>query len=457
MKNLKNEKNPDNELLDLITEFKPEDSFIEEALGTDLDNGVDRGSPVKVYAGKRSPMKIVAPIAACLAVAAAAGILVVNVNRGKLGMGPAASIEESSEPGEVDETSEPEETKTFLEKCKEIVSEEYELASQDNEISSTNYFDIDFDGEDELLIFPKLINGFGVRVFKGDDPDNIQDLGAFGTDANFVPKFFDYASEADQKYYYYNFDKASESCTTDIHEVSFDEDTDKVKDVVYLKYVVTRSNDVLSTKPFLEKAYSNGEEISIERLFFEASMRPFASIVNFSDWDGMSEIDKALAEKYDMPLTDIRSLAHSFSQADVNDDGRDEVFIRFENSEELRDFYVFGTTADGEMEFMGELTHEGMVGYGESAPLRDRYVHKFDDGAESYCYFLTVNREEDGCWEGAVNKIIVNEDGSFGFEKILTNGREKLDDGTTRDYCRINGKDVTGEEFSEVFDKYARK
>ncbi|MDE6731624.1 MAG: hypothetical protein K2J77_01935 [Oscillospiraceae bacterium] len=432
------------ELLDLVSELKVDDAFVDEALGE------QDGAPVRVYAGssKKSPMRIVAPIAACLAVAAAAGFLVVNVNRGKFGFSPAASIEESSE---VDEP------KTFLEKCKDIVTAECKLDSRDNVVFTTEYCDIDFDGEDELLVYPKLIKGFGVRVFKGSDPDNIQDLGTFGTEADFVQGFFYYTNKVMKTFYYYNVDNTPESYAASIHEVSFDKDTNKVKDETFLKYVTTRSDDTLPAALISEKAYCYDEEIPVEGLFARANSTPLISIASVSDWDGMLEFDGALAEKYNMPVSDINSLAHSYSVADVNNDGKDEVFIRFDDSEQLRGLYVFGANADNEVEFMGEVPHEGEFGYGNPALINDMHVHKFNEDNESYCYFVTVDHKEDGCWEGAVNKIIVNEDGTFDIEKIVVNGQEKLDDGSTKRYYRVNGEEVSGDEFDVIFGKYARK
>lgn len=64
------------ELFDLITDLKVDDKFIKEALDTDPDSE----NSVSVYARntKRSPMRIIAPVAACLAVIAGAGIVLAN-------------------------------------------------------------------------------------------------------------------------------------------------------------------------------------------------------------------------------------------------------------------------------------------------------------------------------------------------------------------------------------------
>ncbi len=88
------------ELLDLITELKVDDRFIEEAMVDDLDGR----NPVKAYAAstKRSPMRIIAPVAACLAVIAGAGFVLKNM--GSPNVAPITPASEGS-ASESDETS----------------------------------------------------------------------------------------------------------------------------------------------------------------------------------------------------------------------------------------------------------------------------------------------------------------------------------------------------------------
>lgn len=445
------------ELFELMSQLKVDDEYIEDALVDDFDGR----RPVKVYAGKTklTPMRIIAPVAACLAVVAAAGFVLSNMNSiNKLPIGPANAGSEVTSEADTGTSVAALTEEELIEKCKSIVEAENEAVAN-NAVWETFKLDIDFDGEEELMLNPN-VKGVGVRVFKKTAENDIRDIGAFGTDVG-ISLSKDSITPNDifgrNGYYYIYVTAGDESCATDIHEISFDENTNKVKDVSYLKYVTTRSNETLPTKPFLEKAYRYGKEISVDTLFFEVSGTRFGGITRISDWDGMAKFDTVLAEKYNMPLADIKGLTHAISQADVNGDGRDEVFIRFENSEQLCGFYVFSVTADNEAEFLGEIVPDGKIGYGDAEYNGEKNVHRFEDGGESYCYFLSVNAKDDGSSEAAVNKIIVNDDGTFGFEAIVVHIREKLDDGTIKSHYLVNGKEVTQDEFSVIRDKYGRK
>lgn len=153
------------ELLDMITELRVDDAFVDEALGE------KEGEAVRVYAGssKKSPMRIAAPIAACLAVAAAAGFFVVNVARGKLAFGPAASAGI---------------TANDISKCKEMLLAELALPKSDDRVWQTNLIDIDGDGNKELFVSSGDKDDFpGVYAFTKTE-NGIEIAGSFDTEDN---------------------------------------------------------------------------------------------------------------------------------------------------------------------------------------------------------------------------------------------------------------------------------
>lgn len=209
------------ELLDLITEFKPDDAFVEEALGE------REGAPVRVYEGKRSPMRIVAPIAACLAVFVAAGIMFANVSRNKPAVEPAAASEGNEAVASDEE---------FVEQCKALVADESELISQGEVAWQTHYLDIDFDGNDELLLYPRIdgetVSDVGVRVF-GEVENGIRDLGAFGKGSADIDLDAIYADS--ERYYYYTCSDEADKRVESIQSVYFDGLDKTIYDDVYLQ------------------------------------------------------------------------------------------------------------------------------------------------------------------------------------------------------------------------------
>lgn len=354
------------ELLDLITKLKVDDTFVEEAIAADRE-----GAPVRVYAGKaKSPMRIVAPIAACLAVTAAAGILVVNVNRGKIAAGPAASIEESSEVNEASggESKSVELTglteTEFRDKCISLAAEKTGDVLLVNTFWQTKNLDLDFDGEEELLVYPlcdgRIPLGTGIRVFKRTDVGGIQDLGAFATESDYFTENFYFSDEDAQKYFYYNWAETDESCTETIFEVYLNNDG-VIEENAYLRFATTFPRDEASSTPLSEKAFINGSEVSAEELLIKWKAVPNMPNVNgYYDKAIMIKIVDYLAEKYDLteehyndlmkiytssaPISQDDPCAHiAVGGVDYDGDGRSETTVRFRNCPELPGNYIFST------------------------------------------------------------------------------------------------------------------
>lgn len=488
------------ELLDLITELKPDDAFVEEALGE------REGAPVRVYEGKRSPMRIVAPIAACLAVFVAAGFLVVNVNRGKFAFGPAASVEESSD---IDETSEPEiiepaEDSTFVEKCKDIVTAELTNGLPEDAEWVELYFDIDFDGKSELLLCPhvksdKLEGVPGYRAFKDNGADDVQDLGVFDTNHNYVCLFyvgtelnendeivevfdvnkenFCYIDEANKKYYYFDYDDDFFKKHTDtIYELFFNEETGVIEENAYLQYVSAYPEDESSSVPFSETAYIYGEEVEIEELLEKWNTIPnIPNLLPSYGKVGMIKMIDILAEKYGISEEDYADLTEPYrtnaddfenddkartrvNLIDANNDGKSEISVRFENCEQLRGFYIF--ERDGaEIKLIGEFDLEGkrlgdnpVKMYEEHGKLLNEdhlYEIYDDDNGERFRFYYTYESEQRGddilVKREDMHKIIVNEDGTLGDEIIMTIDEEYSFSEDISIYPRVQlyGEDVS--------------
>ena len=474
MNNNLNNDHKNDELLDMLTELKLEDRHIDEALGNDPESA----GGMKIYAGntKRSPMRIVAPIAACLAVFAAAGIIFANKSTNRPNVCPAAQgsgeiVDEASVPDTDTDTDNNSEDSSFeddinvaaltdfefVEKCKELVARENGFVSPGDVEWQESRNDIDFDGEDELLLLPTIdqfvIDGVGVRVFKRT-PDEIRDLGAFATELKliFLDSRYHYYDENARKYYYYNFYETNESCVETIYEVSLDEETGKLREQPYLRFATTYPEDENSDTPFSDTAYRYGEEISTEEIFEEWLAMPDMPAINglYGGMD-MKIAVEALIEKHNIPVSDYNELSRAVGAPDINGDGRDDVIITFEGCEQLPGIYVFAH--DNGIKLIGEFDANG-----ESI---DSIPRKFTDGGDSFYLYRTRKYEkrtvDDGSeWETEkyeVHKIIVNADGSLGEEVIVSRGAEFAADGSVVSTNQINGKDVTSKEAEEEWNR----
>lgn len=457
------------ELLDLITELKIDDRFIEEAISDDLDGR----SPVKAYAGnaKRSPMRIIAPVAACLAVIVGAGFVLANVNGAKKApIAPAdvsASASDESSPAGTDED--------FIERCKDIISGENQLLAQSAATWQTSRLDVDLDGEDEYLVYPqtdgKTVKDIGVRVFKKVNDNDIRDLGAFGknTDTLELSKVY-INKEAAQPYVYY----FSEHLDMENYELSYSmfklgSDADgRVAEIEYIRNMQTYNGI-----EYIDGIYCNGVLVDDDRgaeLMDEWLSVPNTQhhLVSLAHYVCLAPI-QLLIDKYNVPISDPTELfATGRSGVDVDGDGLYEHYIELLMSDpmisgfckELPGIYVFATDLRTPT-LIGELDLEGERGYFDDTVNYRRCdeIRCYENGDEKFYYFLTyTNANYDGKladdWERAVNKIVSTPDGTVTSEKILAEGEEVLDDGTTHKFCRINGIDVSEEEFLPEWNKY---
>lgn len=451
------------ELFDLITQLKVDDEYVEKALTADLDSRT-----ASACAGKTriTPIKMIAPIAACLAVFAATGLILVNKSRLPVesdnASGSAASIAEITENNDPESTEPyffeyilanqkpfPANDPVLVEECKDVIKDKYAQVLQEDTTWQTNNLDIDFDDLNELLLCPRIngrsIKGVGVCVFKRTPDDGMEYIGSFGSEFSSmnIDNFYFVFNDDAKNIYYFNNDEENEKCVNSTQMLFVDENTNTVCDQTYLRLVKTYPNDASSDTPYTETAYRYGDEIDTDLLLSEwrtawgfdddngVDARSMSNVVvpTVNDFDvhcGMSEYVQLLVDKYNVPLngSSPSSLHRTIQSFDINGDGSDETVIQFKNCDQLPGIYVF--SADGRL--IGELDLEGELGKGYRTGridtikcILDMEIHKFENGSESYYYYHSTHYEKHGYLETAkyaTNKIVVNADGTLSTEKI---------------------------------------
>ena len=462
-------------LFDMLEEFKVDDEYIEEALTGGSDS---RG--IKVYAGKTRPMKIIAPIAACLAVFAAAGIAFANRDRLPINnsvLSPASASEDSENSNwESDPNTEPWKWRfpsqtEYADMCKEIVTNTYADKLQGDITWQENDMDIDIDGIYELLLCPQIngrsVNGVGVCVFKKYSVDSYPEyIGSFGRDFDTMDiDNIDIITKKDTGIsYYFGSYEDREKCIDSVQKISFD--NGKVRDESYLRLVKTYPDSASSDTQYTETAYRYGEAISTEQLLSEwndVRNTEFGDILPAPNTSsdahlGKSECVQLLIDKYNVHVS-ANSLHRVIQYIDINNDGDDETVIEFRNCEQLRGLYVFSSDGKliGEFDLKGErcLTGGG-VGTADIANQRfNRGIFLYDRSGERYYWFEThrtghlIENGEHWWLEVEINKIVVNEDGTLGSVKAAE-ANYKVDN----EWFKINGKEVSQDEFRKEEDKY---
>lgn len=483
------------ELLDLITELKVDDRFIEEALSDDLDER----APVKAYAGntKRSPMRIIAPIAACLAVIVGAGFVLKNMGSPNIepitpasewdGLASAETSNTESEENSaaessyvgysfLDLTTFPSQNNEFVDKCKNIVLSQFGELFPDGATWTWQVEDEDFDldGYNELVLCPwvnhRSVKGVGVCVFKRGRNDAAIYLGSFGGEFTTmdIENFYIFKNEDTKDFLYFNNNDEDGKCIDSIQRLFFNKDTNTLQEENYLRLVKDYSNG-----QYTETAYRYGIKISPEELLNEWNSHQtelrdslqFLPLPNVSGaHNAAAECVQLLVDKYEVPFTDgsPASLHRTVRTFDINGDGEDETVIEFRHCEQLPGVYVF--SSDGRL--IGEIDLEGERGelYVSTYITRRYYtgICKYENGDESYYYYRSNHSEErtGNGWarvsKWAINKIVVNADGTLSSKVIMEDGAEFIDDTglAYRDICQVNGEDVTLSGYTKEERKY---
>ena len=403
------------ELFDLITQLKVDDEYIEEALTNDPDRRT-----TKVYAGKTriTPMRIIAPIAACLAVAIGAGVVISN--RNKPAVTPADSITTSGSEQNSGIAFATEEE--FIEYCKKIVLSESELIQQSETMWQTKRLDVDFDGEDELLIYPqidgKTVPEVGVRVFH-KTANGVNDLGAFGKDDDSIDLLEihkDERADAEDQYYYCFSHDGEDGLYEGIRCVSYNEEKGTVNNDKHLIRVIdNRLNHNTFEGGFEDDMYLGADQAFIVRIreFPDNIVERFCEFNN----DEIAKCEKdALTRNGKLDLEELLTprMWH-VGEYDINFDGEKELLISLYNFSNMRGVFVYNKNC----EYLGSFETEKGLCDPELLELYDR------DG-ERYWYYLGIEgpNVRDGYQyatrleRASINKIII-ENNSFSTERLI--------------------------------------
>lgn len=469
------------DLFDLLENV--DEKYIEEALH-DYDE-YDSTKPVVVYQEKTrvTPLKIMAPIAACLAIVAAAGWIVAN--RDKLAIfassGSNTSINETGVPTNM-ANSAPVVVKelgdvTFTNECKKLViSLIKEKSPSFTETSALSWdvgmLDMDFDGEDEYLVSAININSgnspLGVYVFKKTQY-GAEYIGSFGEGVRID---FDeiYRAADGGNYYYYHYlirmnstdGYSREGVKLIFLEPDAAENENRIKETVgvhgnvYTKYygdkefkdVVTfydGNNNTISLSEFnsIWAQYPYLPKPTITSLYYSGSARMYA--VEF------------LARKYG--ISDKTKLCENekWSFLDINGDGKYEGILTFNDIPELSDIYFFGY--DG-FDYLGSLGIKGKP-FSIYEPENYRYtgdVHfnQYKDKNEEFFYYTTTEtvvvegKEIETAWY--VYKLNVNSDNSVSGELLLNYGRDRTNGNKV--FMRNGDRDISAYEFTTEWYKF---
>ncbi len=454
-----------------------DDKFIEEAMIDDFDGT----RPVEVRAEKTriTPLKIIAPIAACLALVAAAGFAVSNFdkltksatpnNSTSNGETSSSAYMENSAPVVVKELADT----AFVNECKELVilqlketSSSYKTLDASDISWDVGLLDMDFDGEDEYLIYPTK-GREGVFVFKKtqNEPEYI---GLFGEgveiDFNKIYKAVDGGN-----YYYYHYLIQEQSIVfgngyscEGIKLVSFEQDriceTQGIYGDVCSKYYCGKHFDNALT------CYDdNNNKISpddFKALWKQYPYLPEPTIthlgISYFDINNAMEL---LAKKYG--ISDKSKLFQNefWRDTDINNDNITEGIIMFKDVPELPDIYVVG---DNGTKYLGSLGITGkpfnQIWDGSDRYLPPAWIRQCQDENESFFYCTTtettiVDGEEiETAWY--IYKVIVNDDNTVSGEKYLNFGRDLSNGGKV--FLKLGDRDISASEFIEERNKFCK-
>lgn len=407
------------ELFDLLGQV--DDKFIDEAL-RDLEE-YDSSRPVEALPGKTkiTPLKIIAPIAACLAVAVGVGIVIsnqdkltTNTSNGSVAASGSANYDPALAPADED----------FFEYCKSIVIGESDLASQNKTMWQTRWLDVDFNGEDEFLICPQIdgiaIPEIGVRVFRKTQ-NGVEDLGSFGNYSECIDLDAIRRDEREgslNQYYYCVVGDENKGKYDGIRFVSYSAADGKVNGDKHLLRVTEAwwldPPDVL----LAEGTLKDGRYEGMEQIFNKKIMEfPEDVVDKFCDFN-QTEIAKCeeniLIRKGKRELEDMLTpgMWHT-GEYDINFDGKKELLISLYNFSNMRGVYVYNS----DCEYLGSFeTEKGLCD-----PEMLHY-----DRDKNFWYYCAAERTDKRGEEGSytrldrisINKLLVD-DNKFSTERLM--------------------------------------
>lgn len=466
------------ELLDLISELKVDDTFVDEALGE------QDGAPVRVYAGnyKMSPLKILAPIAACLAVVIGTGVVASRLSKPEQSensdqqqttqqeIDPKAFVQVDFrdkdlkaiyDSNTIDLNFEPDELeRDFIAECISIIKDENEAAQQDGISWHVNKgYSLDYWFASYSYFFQPQIDGHGiadvgVRVFqktKGyssiyGETFDLWDNGGFAQgyeelDLDHVVANFSYNDK-----YYYRTDTIGSAESTSLREIYLKGDKQEIAEKTLLeKYV---DGDTITY-------FHEGKKISEEEFIGIWNTYPY--IPKFYTDFTNEEVEECREElKESLGLTDSLYTYWRDAEIDIDLDGTNELLIapeeHYDNYRERYDTYVFARTSDG-IRQVGSIATEGSLG-NRCNPEEIRYRNV--SATEYFPYYCadSIGISNSSVAHACIVKIFVDEDGNIATE-MLAAEIASIVDGEWEYYYDWFGEEVTEEEYYKAFYKYS--
>ncbi len=462
------------ELLDMITELKINDAFVDEALGE------QDGAPVRVYAGnyKRSPLKIFAPIAACLAVVICTGVVVSRLNKpeqsdsseqdsqAELNVDPKAFVQVDFEGKDLKEiynsniielNFEPEELeRDFIAECISMIKNENEAALQDG-ISWQVVRQEDFcnDGWNrDYFILPQIdghaVADVGARAFhrtrgyssiRGETFD-VKDHGGFGK--GYEELDLDYVvDEWETPMYYYRTETIGSAKSESIRHISLNNKDEIDEDIIMER--ITDGDTVTY--------YNNRKKIGEEE--FIGIWNTYAFVPKFYTEFTTEEVDECReALKEELGIPESRKVLWRDAEVDIDLNGTKELLLSLNECEDFKGVYVFAKTSSGIKQVGSFDTEDGVC-------KPEEILYSDGSSGEYFPYYLysDIVIPEDGSWQGyvwRVEKILVDEDGNITAETILEEGTKSFDEEKREfvSYYKLDGEEVSHEEFSKEWKKY---
>lgn len=449
-----------------------EQKYISEAFFDDLDDSLGVAKPGKA---RITPLKILAPIAACLALAlgAAVGVpklvkltaspddssgeeiiapnlnMVTNLDRGAYV--PDCEVVMNFKAGEQEEA--------FVNDCMGIIANENPDIISDVTLWKICSFD-SFCGSGanyDYLIQPMTdghaIPEIGVRVFHkmgvyssiyGETYD-IADHGGFGKGYEGL----DISEMVDDNFlefhsYYYRVDVNDGVKIESIQMVSYDD----LKTFQMVEEPILEKRDLGNRCLYYNNNFGESKSISEEE--FIGTWNTYAFIPKFYTEFTTEEVDEcreALKEAHGIP--DTLKVLWREAEFDLDFDGTKELLLSPRNCEDVKGVYVFARTSSGIKE-VGSFDTE--IGYCQPEQVRARNV----SAGNVFPYYYTVEHyvssdSRINYVTSFLNKIVIDENGSITTETIAESGIRVLDSKNLKieHYYILNGVEVSGEEFGE--------
>lgn len=440
------------ELFDLLEQV--DDKYIEEA----FFGGLIESRAVEVRAGEShfSPLKIFAPIAACLALAIGAGIVVSNLTDLTTIPGESVTINNSLQPVISFETEE-----DFIEQGKYLISRGNALILQSEVTWQTRRLDLDFDGEEELLIYPqidgKTVSGVGVRVFRtgklgADDPDEvgIEYFGSFGADDDSLDLNDIRTDERDgagERHYYCFLHSGMDGTYGGVRFIAYNKEIGAVSGEDNLTLVMDGGED----SALAEGTYENGSYIGTEQVFFKR-IREFpddvaAIFCEFTKTEVIKCGKDALTRNGKPELEEKLTFGmwHA-GEYDINRDGDKELLISLYNFSNMKGVFVYNK----DCEYIGSFETENGL-------CDPELLYVTVSGGERFWYYLGVEVAAERNSNGSnsiqlvgesVNKLIV-QNNTFTTERLMHMDVVTHDDGSFEFVYRIGDQEVSADEYNK--------